>query len=38
MRYEGETENKIEVDYNSALYKPESISDLVERYIYLLQN
>ncbi|PFT30920.1 non-ribosomal peptide synthetase [Bacillus cereus] len=37
MRYEGETENKIEVDYNSALYKPESISDLVERYIYLLQ-
>lgn len=37
MRYEGETENKIEVDYNSALYKAESISDLVERYIYLLQ-
>ncbi|WP_410993394.1 non-ribosomal peptide synthetase [Bacillus cereus] len=37
IRYEGETENKIEVDYNSALYKPESISDLVERYIYLLQ-
>ncbi|PEW56344.1 non-ribosomal peptide synthetase [Bacillus cereus] len=37
MRYEGETENKIEVDFNSALYKPESISDLVERYIYLLQ-
>ncbi|WP_242313819.1 non-ribosomal peptide synthetase [Bacillus cereus group sp. BfR-BA-01355] len=37
MRYEGETENKIEIDYNSALYKPESISDLVERYIYLLQ-
>ncbi|SEJ42897.1 non-ribosomal peptide synthetase [Bacillus thuringiensis] len=37
MRYEGETENKIEVDYNSALYKPESISDLVERYVYLLQ-
>ncbi|MCU7668197.1 non-ribosomal peptide synthetase [Bacillus thuringiensis] len=37
MRYEGETENNIEVDYNSALYKPESISDLVERYIFLLQ-
>ncbi|PEZ37093.1 non-ribosomal peptide synthetase [Bacillus cereus] len=37
MRYEGETENKIEVDYNSALYKPESISDLIERYVYLLQ-
>ncbi|PFJ19175.1 non-ribosomal peptide synthetase [Bacillus cereus] len=37
MRYEGETENKIEVDYNSALYKPESIIDLVERFIYLLQ-
>ncbi|MEB9164088.1 condensation domain-containing protein, partial [Bacillus cereus] len=37
MRYEGDTENKIEVDFNSTLYKPESISDLVERYIYLLQ-
>ncbi|PFV28060.1 non-ribosomal peptide synthetase [Bacillus thuringiensis] len=37
MRYEGEIGNKIEVDYNSALYKPESISDLVERYVYLLQ-
>ncbi|HDR6315510.1 TPA: amino acid adenylation domain-containing protein [Bacillus thuringiensis] len=37
MRYEGETENKIEIDYNSALYKPDSMNDLVERYIYLLQ-